>query len=47
MNSCDRSAIRDGLEVRSQLAQPPHQCQIPGRFLLQAPTGPNPMQIAV
>jgi hypothetical protein len=37
--------VGDGLEVWSQLAQQPHQFQIPGRFLLQAPTGPNPIQI--
>ena len=39
--------VGDGLEVRPPLAQSPHQCQIPGRFLFQAPTGPNSLQRAV
>ena len=37
----------DGLDVRSPLAQQPHQVQMPGHGLSQAPTGPHPMQRAV
>ena len=39
--------IRDGLEVRCQLAQQPDHFHIPLTLRFQQPAGPNPMQITI